>query len=167
MEATESSVSDDALAFDAQSYATEWEISLKEAIRRLDLQGPAGELNAALEANESKTFGGLWLQHGPEFRVIASFTHSGEETIEPYIEGRPLDDVVETRTADATLEFLKITQSKTMSLVIDDLGIRAESAIIESDNHVELYILDPGELENALRDSGKQLPDKVKAIGVD
>ena len=37
---------------------------------------------------------GLWIQHTLRFRVIVQFTHGGEEAIRPYIEARPLADIV-------------------------------------------------------------------------
>ena len=73
----------DALTFDAQSYADEWGTTLEEAVSRLELQQAIGELQAALEENESGTFGGLWIQHGPEFRVVIRSTdgHVGDPAI--------------------------------------------------------------------------------------
>ena len=50
-----------------------------------------------MEANEQPTFGGLWIQHKPEFKAVVAFTRDGEETVRPYIQGTSLADMVEVR----------------------------------------------------------------------
>ncbi len=68
-------------------YAKDQDVPLEEAVRRLQLQESVGKLGAELEANERDTFAGLWIEHEPEYRVVAAFTRDGEETIRPYVEG--------------------------------------------------------------------------------
>ena len=146
----------------------EWDeyFSAEEAIRRLNLQEPAGKLNAALEANEAETFAGVSIQHDPEFRIIAYFTHGGEQAIGGYIEAQSLAGVLEIRTAEESLESLKRIQSETMSRM-DDLKITAESAVKIRENRVELYVLDRIGLEEALRRSRPRLSDRVAVVEVD
>ena len=67
-------VDEDAVAQDAVMYAADQGVDLDEAIRRLQLQDPIGELDAELTENERDTFGGLLIQHAPEFRVVVRFT---------------------------------------------------------------------------------------------
>ena len=99
-----------ALAQDAQMYAADFGVELAEAIRRLTLQGPTGKLGATLESKEAETLGGFWIQHEPEYRVVAAFTRDGEETIAKYVQDGPLLEIIEVRTVDATLEELKRSQ---------------------------------------------------------
>ena len=76
-----------ALAMDAQYYAKDYGVELSEAIRRLTLQEPIGKLGATLESNEAGTLGGFWIQHEPEYRVVAAFTKDGEKTMAKYVQG--------------------------------------------------------------------------------
>lgn len=65
---------EEGLISDAAAYAERYGVEQEEALRRLRLEREAGALNAALEANERPTLAGLWIQHQPDFRIIASFT---------------------------------------------------------------------------------------------
>lgn len=143
-----------ALALDAQGYAEEHGLDLEEAIARLRLQAPAGELGAELAANEADTFAGAWIQHTPEFRIIVQFTESGEDTIRPYIESGPLSDLVEVRAASVTLAELEVTQ-ETAWLMVRDLGVPVESGINVFKNYVELYVVEREQNEYVCK-RGKQ-----------
>ncbi len=85
----------------------------KLSVRRLQLQESVGKLGAELEANERDTFAGLWIEHEPEYRVVAAFTRDGEETIRPYVEGGLLED----SEASATLAELQEAQERAGDLV--------------------------------------------------
>ena len=153
-----------ALEQDARMYAEQFGVDLQEALTRLHLQEPAGKLGAALRANEAETFAGLWIQHEPEYRVIVMFTVAGEETIRPYIEGGPLEDIVEVREAEATLTELEQSQLKAIG-VVRGLGFRVGSGINVFENRVELYVSEPSQLDAALKEKGMTLPAHVHIIG--
>lgn len=152
-----------ALVQDAQMYADQFGVDLQEALTRLELQVPAGELSGALEANEADTFAGLWIQHEPEYRVIVMFTRDGEKTIRPYIEGGPLKDIVEVRKAEATLLELQRAQIKANGIV-DGLGFRVASGINVFEDRVELYATERAQLDAALKEGGLTLPAHVYII---
>lgn len=154
------------LAQDAKMYATEFDVDLNEAIRRLKLQGDIGDLNADLSEKEEKTFASLWIQHKPEYRVIVQFTQNGEAILQPYIKDGPLTDMIEVRMANVTLNQLRIDRERAAQIV-NMLGIRAYTGINIIENRAELNVLDPVQLETALQDSGQQLPDNIKVIKVD
>ena len=86
--ATSAPAVSEALLQDACHYAADMGVDLPEAVRRLQAQATIGELGAELEANEQPTFGGLWIQHKPEYKVVVAFTRDGEETVRPYIQAR-------------------------------------------------------------------------------
>lgn len=160
---------EDPLARDARWYAGDQGVSLEEAIRRLKLQEELSlsGLGPALEANEGDAFAGLWIQHEPEYRFVVLFTHDGEETIRPYIEGEPWADVVEVRNgAGATLAELEAAQAEA-GRIVRDLGIRADSGINVQENRVELYVTERARLDAALREAGLRLPDHVAVIEVE
>ena len=152
-----------ALAQDAQMYAVDFGVELPEAIRRLTLQRPIGKLGATLESNEADTLGGFWIQHEPEFRVVAAFTMEGEETIAKYVQDGPLMDIIEVRTVDATLEELKRSQREAGAMVTG-LGFQAASGINVFENRAEIYVPDRSRLEEALQNSGQTLPAHVHIV---
>ena len=69
-------------AQDARTYAEQHDSKL--LITRLLMQDTVEELENLLY-RKSDTFGGLWVQHEPEYRVIVAFTKDGEETIARYV----------------------------------------------------------------------------------
>ena len=145
-------------------YADRFGIDLEEAITRLTLQEPIGVLGAELEAREADTLAGLWIQHEPEYRVVVAFTRDGESTIGKYVQDGPLADIIEVRTADATLRDLKQAQSKA-SQIVAGVGFQLSSGINVIENRVEIYTSDRAQLEEALREGGKTLPAHVQIVG--
>jgi len=157
---------DEALVKDAQEYSSAMKVELDEAIRRLKLQSTIGELDAELAEKEQDAFAGLWIQHQPEYRVIVQFTRNGEVTIRPYIENGPLAGIVEIRTASVTLSELEAARTQA-SQVAQELGVRAHSGINVLENRTELYVLNPAQLDDALRKANLRLPANVEVVKVD
>ena len=149
---------------DAQHYAEQFGVDLSEAVTRLTLQVPIGKLGAAIEANEKDTFAGLWIQHEPEYRVVVAFTKDGESTVAKYVQDGPLLELIEVRNAEATLRELERAQLEA-GRIVANLGFNLASGIIVQENRAELYATDRTALEDALRESGKTLPDHVVIIG--
>jgi len=162
----EEPLGEEALNQDAKMYASHFGVDLDEALRRLQLQGTIGGLSTELAEKERDTFAGLWIQHEPEFRVIVAFTRDVEETVQPYVEGKPFADIVEVRTADATLAELKATQ-EVVYLALRELDIPADLLVDESENRVEVRVTDRAQLDAALQKVGIQLPDHVVVVTVD
>jgi hypothetical protein len=127
--------STDPLYYDAQIYAEQNCITVDKALRRFELQNAAGDLDAALTANEADTFAGLWLEHEPEFKVVVAFTKDGETTIQKYLT-EELADVVELRTADKTVTELEKIQMdfsnslKSLNIIADSYCNIPESKVI-------------------------------------
>lgn len=132
---------------DAPSYANEFGVSLDEAARRLNLQSAAGELGAALEAEESATFGGLWIEHKPEFRVIVRFTDTASgERLASRIAGGPLAGLVDVRPARTPLAELE-KQQKALRVAGNKAGVQFESDVDVRTNRMNVYTLDPAALQ--------------------
>ena len=153
-----------ALVQDAQMYAEQYGVDLGEAVTRLMLQEPAGKLGAALREHEADTFAGLWIQHEPEFVIIAVFTRDGDETVRQYIQDGPLEELVEVRRAEATLRQLMKAQAEAHEIV-SQAGFQVASGINVFENRVELYADNPAQLEEALKEKELTLPDHVLIIG--
>ncbi|MCY4417911.1 MAG: S1 family peptidase [Chloroflexi bacterium] len=150
---------------DDRAYAADYGVSVAEAQRRLGLQDDAGDLSASLVADEAATFGGLWVRHEPDFRVVVGFTEDGESTIRPHVEDGPLADIVETRTAAVALNTLVNDQGIAMNAV-SGLGVGAESGINVFENRVELYVLDKATFDEALQKANIVLPGTVLVLEV-
>lgn len=91
---------------DAASYATQVGVTIEEAVQRLNRQPLIGELGAALEQNERATFGGLYISHRPQYKIVAQFTRDGAETLGPHLEGSSLAPFVVVEKAEFTYEEL-------------------------------------------------------------
>jgi hypothetical protein len=161
--------SSNTLREDARTYAADYGVSIEQALRRLKLQDDVGELRAALEANEAATFGDLEILHEPSFRVVAYFTQGGEQTIQPYVQGTPLEGIVESRRVGVTLAELEAAQTEAIRYY-EAQGVRFESGIDVTQNRAEIYLTDEtrAQLGSARRtQSAQQLPAHVVEVTVD
>jgi len=150
----------DGLLRDAEAYAEDQGIPLDEAIRQLRLQDPVGELNAVLQEREGDVFGGLWIQHEPDYRVIVLVTGDEERIRRRYVAGGPLAGEAEIREAEVTLEELMAAQAMTMR-TLEAVGSRADSGIKVEENCVSVFVADPEALQAKLDAAGAALPEQV------
>jgi hypothetical protein len=155
----------DALRREAEAMAEELGISVEEAVRRASLQDLIGNLNAELEQREAATFAGLWVEQEPEYRVIVAFTHKGGDTIKKYVEGTPLAELIQVRSAKASLAELVAAEQEANRLV-QELGFPFSTAVDVEGNRVELWVTDRPQFEPALKDAGRELPKNVEMIVV-
>jgi len=154
-----------AMLADAETYSSMYGVSIDEATRRLTLQGIVEELNANLVTNENTTFAGLWIQHEPEYRVIARFTSNGSATIKSYIQNTPLYNLVEVRMADINLEELKLEQLQATQ-IMNQSNFPFRTGINVKENRVEVYVLDTAEVSTFFRVSNIVLPEHTHIIKV-
>ena len=155
----------DPAIWDAKGYASHVGVSLEEAQRRLELQSLAGDLNAELNDREGRTFAGLWIEHTPRYRIIVQFTQNAQETIALYVHSDELAEVIEVRTADASLAELREAQSEALE------AIRAENILVESGidikaNKVKIYVTERNRLDDAIESGKVRLPDNVDIVTV-
>lgn len=154
-----------ALRIDAQYCASDFGVSVEEAVCRLTLQGEVGPLGPALRSGEPDTYGGLWIHHEPDFGVIVLFTENPEATLAPYVIDHPLEGLIKARKAQVSLRYLEQAQHRAYAIA-SATGITVESGINVPDNRVKLYVIDAQELAHALRDLGSSLPDHVIVVEV-
>lgn len=148
----------------AASYAQTHNVSIAEAVRRLRLQPLIGALDGRLTDNEKETFAGLWIEHTPNFRVVALFTSRGNETIARYLPAE-LQGMVEVRSAETSLAELVAIQENTIK-IIEGLGIPAASDINVYENRVKFYVIDRSRLDSAIKDNRLVLSPKVDLVTV-
>jgi hypothetical protein len=157
---------DEALRWDAEAYAKQFDVTVEEATERLQFQDGIGELNAALTANEADTFGGLWIEHEPDYRVVVLFTRKGERTIRPYLAGKPYAHLVEVRQARYTLAELEtIYAQATCELAKLDFGVNVQLDV--PGNGIEIPVGDREWFESELRRAGARLPEGVELVVVE
>jgi len=157
----------DPLVQDAMRYASNQGIDIHEAVRRMRLQESAGDLSGALEADEAETFAGLWIQHEPEYAVVASFTRGGEDVVRRHVEASdPLADEIDVRTGVRTLADLRQLQQRSMDL-LDRLGVEAEHGVDVAASRVETYVKNVPEVRARLDADRLSLPQDVVLVPVD
>lgn len=157
---------EDPLVQDAKSYVANYGVSLQEALRRLKLQDQIGKLDRSLMVKEEDTYAGLWIQHEPQYKVIARFTQNGQQTIEPYVRGGALEDLIEVRQADATLDDLEVAQDKLVERV-NSLEVPTQSGIDVIRNRAYVNVKDKSRLATALQKRDKRLPEQAAVVEVD
>ena len=155
----------DSATREAEGYAAHHGVSLDEAQNRFALQKLAGDLNATLSAREGQTFGGLWIEHTPEFRVVVQFTRDAQETTDRYVQSNELTGVLEVRTAALSLNDLQEAQSTAMEAISGE-SIPAESGIDIKTGRIQVYVAERGRLDSAIQRDDVSLPGTVDLITV-
>jgi streptogrisin C len=153
--------SSESLLQDATSYAALEGIGVDEAVRRLRLQQQVSELDEALAAEDDSTFAGLWIQHGPQYRVVARFTDpAAEGRLRARVAGGPLAGLIEIRRARWSLAELESRRQQVRGHARRG-KVPFNSEINVFENRVELSVLDPQKLNAALTAARAALPDGV------
>jgi hypothetical protein len=147
----------------AQDVADRYRIDVDEAIRRLRVGDEISRLNAALMSDEGDTFGGLWVEHEPAFRVVVSFTRDGEQTIQPYLQGKPWADLVEVREVRATHEEL-LSAAILTRRALEQLPFQVRASVDIQGNRVAVWVTDPEWFEAELRQAGIELPEFAEPV---
>ena len=168
-ELVETAVPTQEIHLDAQSYADDLGVSLEEASRRLNLQEAIGELGASLEANETDTFAGLWIEHEPAYKVVVAFVgDAGEAVIRPYRQTYPqLSDIIEIRTAQYTLAELLAAQQEAFNIVAKLEPMSVAGGVDVMQNRVYLTVGNPELFLQAVADAGYELPPLVAVEPID
>ena len=155
-----------ALQADAAEYARQFGVSPDEALRRLRVQNEIDGLGAALQREQAETFAGLWIQHEPEFRLIAAFTRDGEQTIRPYLEGKTYAELVEVKTFPYSLRDLESAQQQVIKIA-KELGIPITSYISVQENRVTIVVGNAELFQEEVRSAGRELPEPVELVAID
>ncbi|MDD4986037.1 MAG: hypothetical protein PHQ43_09650, partial [Dehalococcoidales bacterium] len=146
-------------------YAEHYGITIDEAMRRFEIQDAFAGLDTELSIKEPETFAGLYIQHEPEFRMVALFTRDGEEAIKPYIpEG--MSEYVEVRTVKISYRELQNAQNE-VSSNLNSLGIPADSGIDVKENKVKFNVTDMTPVNEAINEGALAVPYYVVFIEVE
>ena len=151
---------------DARAYAERFGTSVEEGLRRLELQGRVGLLDELLEVEAEATFGGLWIEHEPDFRVVALFTEAeeGRGLLSEAALG-DLAPLVEVRPARYTRAELRAQLEET-DLRLQGAGARADLSVNTRKNRLEVLTTDPTALLSALAAKDGGLPEAALVVEV-
>jgi hypothetical protein len=151
-------------------YAKHYRITTDEALHRLKLQDSFPGLSTELENNEKETFGGLWIQHEPEYKIVVAFTNNGDKTISEYSKyiSEEVASYIEIRTVSKSLVELLNDQDKLL-LSLSEQGLKADSRVDIINNCVSIDIAKVDEnLFNIAKQNDKlAIPDGLKIKFVD
>ena len=154
----------------AEIYSKHYGVTMEEALRRLKLQDSFPGLSTALENNEQSTFGGLWIQHEPEYKIVVAFTSNGEITINKYGQYIPEDvkPYIEIRMVKTTLVELSADQEM-LRVSLNELGIKAESRIDIINNCVSVDIVktDQAKFNDAKQNNSLVIPEGLRINLID
>ncbi len=79
---------------DVESYAKDFNVSLDEAARRINIAEKLGDLQATLEVNETDNFAGLWIDNGAQYRVVIQLIHGPKKDVLKYVTDLQIADAV-------------------------------------------------------------------------
>jgi hypothetical protein len=152
---------------EATIYAQHYAVTTDEALNRFKLGRSFPGLENELSNKESATFGGLWIQNEPEFKLVIAFTHNGKETLSKYI-GPDIPSYVDIRTVNKSYSELNDILSAFRSEIIDSY-IQAISMVDIMQNRVEFDILntEKSNLNNAIKNNTIAIPDNVYISYID
>ena len=154
----------------AKLYSEKFGVTYDEAEFRFELQTSFPDLEPALEKNDPDTFGGVWIQHEPEYGIIVAFTDECEKKIKKYDNYIPKEILpyIETRLVDRSLSDLKRDQTQ-MVASLRELGIKTDSWVDVIENRVVVHVKKDQRsiLDNAINTGSIKMPSKVKIAEVE
>lgn len=147
---------------DVAAYAAIERVSYGEAVRRLELQDLAAPLEAVLRSAHPASFGGLWIEHRPVFRIVAAFTSDESATVRRLVQGTKLDGLVVHQLVRFPLTELEATISS-----LEWLSFRGVDLLIDVRiNQVEIRTLAVEHVADALASQSLGLPASAVVVRV-
>lgn len=119
----------------ASVYAEQYGVDLDTARYRINLQSEIGDLNASLEMKERETFGGLWVEHVPEYNIILRFTNVDSDVFESYREQITFAEHVQLQTGGISLGELTLIHARVAELID---GVKRSNAEIHVDSSLNI-----------------------------
>jgi hypothetical protein len=151
---------------DSTAFVDDQGLPLDEATYRMRFEETIGEFQSLLMADLTDTYGGLWVEQHPEYRIVIALTEGDIETIWPYLDGYEWADFVEVLPVNYTLEELRADQAMA-SQAADSVQVSAVTAVDIVNNRIELVVGNPDILLIDLTQAGVQLPESVVVLASD
>ncbi|HYI41661.1 MAG TPA: S1 family peptidase [Allosphingosinicella sp.] len=140
-----------------KSYAADNGLSVEEARRRLDELRETRRLAGELRTNESDTFGGIYVDHRPEFKITVLFTESAAEKLKKYKVPRS----VVPATARQSEKALRQEQADLLKGIRENGGRVAAQTRVRA-GEIDLFTDDEAGLNAAMAKGNIKLDKKVK-----
>jgi hypothetical protein len=151
---------------DSIAFVDDQGLPLDEATYRTRFEETIGEFQSLLMADLTDTYGGLWVEQHPEYRIVIALTEGDIETVRPYLEGYEWAEFVEVLPVNYTLEELRADQAMA-SQAADSVQVSAATAVDIVNNRVELIVDNPDLFLADLTQTGVQLPESVVVLASD
>lgn len=152
----------DATNRDTQAYGREFGVSIAEASDRLALVGPVSELATTLERDYASTFGGLWIENAPAYRVQIRFA-ADPRTVLSLTKGTPLEGIVDVLPAqysiDELIEAAEALRARTTTAPFD-LVVNIQ------DNRLDVSVLSTADVAAFTSAYARALPASARIIEV-
>lgn len=129
----------------AEAYAEAYGVPLGEAISRLAKMDQAAELEERLLAQHPNRFGGLYVEHRPEFRIVVKATGDAEQLLRETVN----DPAFVPRPAERSLRGLRQAQENVLE-VLERLGLEFESSLDVATGEVKVFVLDASKARPAV-----------------
>jgi hypothetical protein len=155
-----------ALLQDSAAFADDQDLPLDEAMQRMRFQETIGDIQPLLEADLPDTYGGLWVEQQPEYRIVIALTEGDIDTIQPYLDGYDWANFVEVRPVTYTLEELSSGQA-IAGQAANEVQVPAATAVDIINNRVELIVGNPDLFLADLAQVGIELPESVAVLASD
>jgi len=154
----------------AEVYAKQYGVTIDEAVHRLQLQDSFPGLPTALENNEQATFGGIWIQHEPDYKIVVAFTKNGQQTLSEYSKfiTKNAAAYIETRVVNKSLVELKNEQDKLLKY-LNNQGLQIVSRVYVINNCVSIDVAkaDKDKFTVATQNDTSIIPDGLEINFVD
>jgi hypothetical protein len=151
---------------DSTVFVDDQGLPLDETTYRTRFEETIGEFQSLLMADLTDTYGGLWVEQHPEYRIVIALTEGDIDTIRPYLDGYEWADSVEVLPVNYTLEELRTDQT-IISQTADSVQVSAATAVDIVNNRVELIVANPDLFLADLNQTGVQLPESVVVLASD
>lgn len=144
---------------EAGIYAEFYGITIEEAQERFRISDQFGGVEGLLESKAPDTFAGFWIQHTPNFTMVAAFTSGGEDIIKECI-SENLTRYVEVRKVKYSMKDLWQARNQIESFLQNN-DIKFDSAIHVMTNNVQIRIEDRSEIDKAVAEGRLVIPESV------
>lgn len=155
-----------ALHQDAAAFADDQGLPHEEAMQRMKFQETIGDIQPILMTDLPDTYGGLWVEQQPEYRIMIALTEGDIETIQPYLADYEWADFVEVRLVNYTLDQLSVDQT-IASQAANSVKVPVITAVDVVNNRVELIVGNPDLFLTDLAQAAIDLPESVVVLAND
>ncbi|MCB8946250.1 MAG: hypothetical protein H6658_21095 [Ardenticatenaceae bacterium] len=142
---------DESLLYDAGNYSERYNVTISEAVDRLQLQKEIGDLDAALFAASPDIYTGLWIEHSPSYKVVIRYVDlvRGADILDATVDNE-LVRFIELREAKYPLSTLEANLNEAYLSLMQE-GVFVNGNVNVFDNVGEIHALDEAVVNDVLQ----------------